>query len=309
MAAREAANPLTPLGASDMLTSLLPGARQVRAPLAAGYLWLLLLWLIWGDELPDREGQDRASGAIGQLYDLEPVISDLGIAAVASVVAYLVGSLLIGIADWTAYRWHNLSGRRQTDWRLGKPGLQELTAWADEAVRDAMREQDPKGLEDLDQRIATTRKETSYSESDPQVLEPLPEQLAVEQTRRWLELETIGTLELVESQLLTLAPALHAEVDRRENEATFRLALAPPLALLTAWLTITDSPLWAVGALLVVGLVVQGRTLRKQAGDELVTAMRARNDLVPAAIHTLPDQLVTQLRDARQAAKRIEGTS
>jgi hypothetical protein len=35
-----------------MLTSILPGIRDLRAPLTAGYLWLLAAWIAFGDHLP-----------------------------------------------------------------------------------------------------------------------------------------------------------------------------------------------------------------------------------------------------------------
>jgi hypothetical protein len=34
-----------------MLSSILPGLRDVRVPLTAGYLWLLGLWLLFGDRV------------------------------------------------------------------------------------------------------------------------------------------------------------------------------------------------------------------------------------------------------------------
>jgi hypothetical protein len=75
-----------------VLTSLLPGVRELRAPLAAGYLWLLLVWLTVAGSLPNKR---EAHGSFERLYDLEPLVSTVGIAVVASVGAYLVGSLAI----------------------------------------------------------------------------------------------------------------------------------------------------------------------------------------------------------------------
>lgn len=47
-----------------MLAGLLPGLRQVRTPLAVGYLWLLNLWLLLADYLPRK----AAGGVVGQIF-------------------------------------------------------------------------------------------------------------------------------------------------------------------------------------------------------------------------------------------------
>jgi hypothetical protein len=77
-----------------VLAQLLPGVREVRAPLASGYLWLLLVWLVWGDDLGRaanaREG-DQPS-VIQRLTELEAVVQGIGLAVVVSVTAYVMGS-------------------------------------------------------------------------------------------------------------------------------------------------------------------------------------------------------------------------
>jgi len=55
-----------------MVTSFLPGLRQLRAPLAAGTVWLIALWIAWGRQHPDfglpadfDADLDRAAGILG----------------------------------------------------------------------------------------------------------------------------------------------------------------------------------------------------------------------------------------------------
>jgi hypothetical protein len=76
-----------------VLTTLLPGVRELRAPLAAGYLWLLLAWIIMGDRFPTRAEAERAGGPLGRLYAVEPLVATAGLLVIASVAAYLIGSL------------------------------------------------------------------------------------------------------------------------------------------------------------------------------------------------------------------------
>jgi hypothetical protein len=90
-----------------MLASVMPGLRELRAPLAAGYLWLALSWLVLGDALP---ASDEVNGPFARLYELEPVVSNLGLAVVASVGAYILGSIAIDVQVRIGQR---LSGDRE----------------------------------------------------------------------------------------------------------------------------------------------------------------------------------------------------
>src|SRR5688572_24765299 len=78
-----------------MLASVLPGVRELRAPLAAGYLWLLFVWLVWGDDLPTKA--EATDTAFERLDELEPVLTAVGLAVVASVGAYVLGSIVIDV--------------------------------------------------------------------------------------------------------------------------------------------------------------------------------------------------------------------
>src|SRR3954451_21247766 len=83
-----------------MLGNVLPGLRELRAPLAAGYLWLLFAWLVWGDRISQarrRETADLRRTPLDRFFELEPVVSSIGLAIVASVAAYIVGSIVIDV--------------------------------------------------------------------------------------------------------------------------------------------------------------------------------------------------------------------
>jgi hypothetical protein len=95
-----------------MLGNVLPGLRELRAPLAGGYLWLLFAWMVWGDKLPSN-GAEKAD-ALDRLYRLEPVISSIGLAVVASVAAYTVGSIAIDVLAGIGRRIGNLVDRVDT---------------------------------------------------------------------------------------------------------------------------------------------------------------------------------------------------
>lgn len=52
---------------STILSSLLPGVREVRAPLIGGYLWLCALWLAVGPSLPPK---DDTTGVVQDVVEL-----------------------------------------------------------------------------------------------------------------------------------------------------------------------------------------------------------------------------------------------
>ncbi len=78
-----------------MLSHLLPGLRELRAPLAAGYLWFLGFWILLGDRIPDR---GEATGALKRMYELADVVSLVGTGVALSFVAYLLGVFSQGLS-------------------------------------------------------------------------------------------------------------------------------------------------------------------------------------------------------------------
>jgi hypothetical protein len=71
-----------------MLMSLLPGLRQLRAPVAAGAVWLLVLWFSGGEELLDSNHRGTLVDSVVKLcHFLGRPIS----LALLAVCAYLTG--------------------------------------------------------------------------------------------------------------------------------------------------------------------------------------------------------------------------
>ena len=74
--------------------SLLPGLRELRAPLVSGYLWLVTacLWLGNLGWLPTR--RPSGSGEVARLWDLGGVLGTTVVLTAVTFVAYLIGSFL-----------------------------------------------------------------------------------------------------------------------------------------------------------------------------------------------------------------------
>jgi hypothetical protein len=96
-----------------MLTNLLPGVRQLRAPLAAGYLWLFALWLVLEPALPT---ETEAQGLAASIYRLGDLVTAFGLAVVVSFAAYLIGSLSVSLVSWPSPRTLSIPGRRTRSW-------------------------------------------------------------------------------------------------------------------------------------------------------------------------------------------------
>lgn len=73
-----------------MLGVLIPGLREVRAPLLAGGLLLAAVYLVLFDSAGDVLGESEVSDSLQSLYDL---LGRNGLLAGAAVVAYLVGTV------------------------------------------------------------------------------------------------------------------------------------------------------------------------------------------------------------------------
>jgi hypothetical protein len=78
-----------------MLASLLPGLRDLRAPLSAGYLWLTAGWLYFAPQLPASINDTR--GVLKDIYRVVHADSPLAVGVGLTFAAYIVGILSTGL--------------------------------------------------------------------------------------------------------------------------------------------------------------------------------------------------------------------
>lgn len=259
-----------------VLTHVLPGLRELRAPLAAGYLWLITAWLIFADKLPHRS--ELNDSPIERLYDLGPLVSDVGTAVAASIAAYVIGSILIdvqvGLSRFTQIfddLGISLAGYRVLELAVieARLGLPPLTPDEEASAKD----------------LESMRRRSAMDEATSEMAQEMA--VRAKTAAAWIA----ENREVVKTRLLDASPALHSEVDRPDAEATFRRALWPPLAVIVVYLAITVSYLWLFALALATALAVQGSRLQKQSNDALVTAIVATprlRDSMLARAFTLP---------------------
>jgi hypothetical protein len=78
-----------------VLASLLPGLRDLRAPLAAGYLWLAAGWLYFAPRLPTSAND--ADGVVRDIYRVVDASGPVAVGAGVTFLAYMLGILSTGI--------------------------------------------------------------------------------------------------------------------------------------------------------------------------------------------------------------------
>jgi hypothetical protein len=80
-----------------VLAAILPGLRDLRTPLACGYIWLLNLWLWFGSRIPKA---GHGNKLIDRIHDVSGTFGTPTLLAVLTFAAYLIGSITI-----IPYRW------------------------------------------------------------------------------------------------------------------------------------------------------------------------------------------------------------
>lgn len=225
-----------------MLTSLLPGFREVRAPLAAGALLLATAYLLVSDQVASATASRATSPGFGRLSDS---LGRSGWLIVAAVLAYLVGSALVTFRNMLNQRlllgWlRHLSDETYVDGRHRKQ-----TRWESVVApisRTALSRVGRLGHESTiyDQRVAIG----------------------------------VGSDVILGGgkRLLIASKDLHNEVDRLQAESEFRDALVPPAAILGVVLAASlTMAFWleCIGIVLLVLLLVimvfQARHMQREA--------------------------------------------
>jgi hypothetical protein len=80
----------------SVLTNLLPGLRDLRAPLSAGFIWLVVIYLAVAPLPADPDG------VVGSVDDLRKELGPVAQAAALALVAYILGSFAQAIVSIVA---------------------------------------------------------------------------------------------------------------------------------------------------------------------------------------------------------------
>ena len=166
------------------LSSLLPGIREIRTPLVAGYIWLVFAYLVAGapSTLSD------APGPIQEIAELLDSFGSLAKGIAVSFVAYLVGSVsedafsrvlptAVGRAS-VVFRRFGFTSFRSLDARSVQSQIRESVDRLAQAPEDARKRDFLRGqlVDDLTAILASVRegRVAGASESEkPEALRPI----------------------------------------------------------------------------------------------------------------------------------------
>lgn len=226
----------------QILASALPGFRDLRAPLIAGYLWLLFLWILVKPDIHKRPTNE----VTGAVYDLAKDAGPIWIGLGVGVAAYLIGSVSQALSPVIGHRI--------------LPPIAEM-AWDRVRRREKLRpipEMDLIGpyLDEAERKVrAIPPERMSAANASVQV------QARLTRATRGLDEE----LELPATLLLTERgqepdPQLFSEADRLKAERELRLAVVPPLFAIVIFLGWSQSCWWFIALLPVAILLWQAHS-------------------------------------------------
>jgi len=301
-----------PVYGQNVLDMLLPGLRALRAPLIAGYLWLLGLWLLIAPHLHPAEHPDSV---VGQLDRLGHAAGRVPVAIAVSVAAYLLGVVSIAANPVLNQIGNPLAATRlraimpRAMWRRVDSAITILVrARLDDRFRD-----DAAVRDDAAHHLRAAQALTAAElPALPSVLAGSPDAvveqaLAAAATRRQL-LDGLMDLRPVEKACfreLMLTPIriighdsdLYQIYDQNRAEHELRLGLVLPLAFLSITLAVLASPWWAFGMVAAEIMLYLGVSANIEATTVLTGSIGVNRLTLPAL-----DQLATGALPWREPA-------
>jgi hypothetical protein len=284
----------------SMLASLLPGLRDLRAPLATGYIWLVVAWLAVGRHL---HGSAASSGFVGDVQGLAQYAGRPAVGIAVTFVAYLVGILSVAVSQkllqilagsvirisregYEEYSQSDTSFRAwdrewSSSWRLLPFGwsmsAQRISGvWPSRASLAMLAD----AFEDASVSVASDKTET---DKDPAAdnFEDASVSVASDKTETDKDPaadnfgKLVADLNLVPSRLLGRDPDLYGAYDRKRSEAEFRGAVSLPLLAVCFTLAFEINWFWLLLLPVPIILIRQAMGLQRAASDVLAEAVRS----------------------------------
>lgn len=268
-----------------MLANLLPGIRDIRTPLATGYLWLLTLWFWIPSHFKDAP---PTSGIPGDVTRLGHYAGRAGVGVAISFVAYLVGVLskslnppLVRLGTFNTYI-PTLFMSRFSAYLPPRTKVRFLDFWrrsfSISLTRDSEDERE-KALEEFDEQINLVTGQ--LSRSGLYSLQNFSLQMADrgeirKDTQSTFYRYLLSEVPRLGNALVGREADLYSVYDRLISEYEFRIGIGVPLIALVVTLADRWSLLWLLTLLPLLVLLSTGSQQRMAAGDLLADAVRLR---------------------------------
>jgi hypothetical protein len=275
----------------QIISNLLPGLRDLRAPLAAGYLWVVGLWLLLVDIVPPH---GSATGVLAHIYALANYLGQGTVLAAVSFTAYLIGSVLSVDADGPiATRSAKVAKnvRLRTPRLLRPDGSRRFTARPspskDPLVTRFNDRLSERVIWDTQNYIRRLRKDllplSAPSSMSAQPDDDAPLKEWNEDLEHWVDsvwefqvFQMLANLIAETRQLVTrlrvTSPPLFDQYDRARGEAEFRLSVSFPIAFIIGVLAWKWTLLWLLAFPAVILIMNSGIGRAREATDVLAEA-------------------------------------
>jgi hypothetical protein len=281
-----------------MLATLLPGLREIRAPIAAGFLWLGTLWVVFGDFLRIN---GKNVGLIANLIALGNWLDKAVLLGIIAFAAYLIGVISVSInaifyPKYTYKHWQykslwsagSFAPNQAIKANIHLPGTKKISEPLYHRLRKDRIERlinDPEFRENCIQsihhaidwqrgryeglRLALPTEEITTSLFDRNLVFLRSVALNLDCHANDLR-SLISSLDATAHRLIGVDSDLYSDFDRTKAEAEFRISTAIPLTLMVVAVSWKSS--WLALALLILplALLVVGRKDHELAYQKLV---------------------------------------
>ena len=291
--------------------SLLPGLRDLRAPLAAGFVWLTLAWLAIGDRFPYKKAD--AKGLLYDVYNLAETAGRPAVSVALAFIAYIIGIVAIGLTSRIVFTFADFMTRRiprfviSSLYLRSNASVDPVFSEAYETVMTSLEKRYDDDALFRDQIKARITEEVRHEvavemprpDFGPRDLDVSIEDLLVEAgnggavRRRLLEATILSPelaawitsdLHTVPQRIIDKMSRTYDRYDQLRAESEFSAAVGGPLLLLPLALGLRMS----LSLLLVVPLIIPGVTLLIQsrrrgqmAAIQLISIVKDNPDLSP----------------------------
>jgi len=224
-----------------VLASLLPGFRDIRSALAAGYMWVSAAWLIGAHLWPDLLKQEAIFGQ--PIVKLLAILGSAGSLVALSVICLIIGEFAGGLVQSLFFRFSYRHIQKITPENIHN------------APRGWLRIFQPMSFRAMNRVYSTTQRAHAKRLADPIAglppsdSPPLPsEEVAIQALREVLFLSP---------RLIVAKPELYAEYDRIKSESAFRGSILVPLPIFTIGILLsTGVALWVKALILALVLTI-----------------------------------------------------
>ncbi|MGX1135666.1 hypothetical protein RKD49_007856 [Streptomyces glaucescens] len=240
-----------------MLTSLLPGLRELRTPLAIGYLYLLSLFLLVGNQIPTKA---EAQHPLDLLYGIVGWTGKPAALAVGTFAAYLVGSVLEVHATTV-----NRTIRSFLEWGYRTAAREEPQEWGSSAETV---EQTVEGLS----RVTALQTELTGLTTNTLIRYAVEKLDDVDEVLPALA-ALVEDLPQLRTRLYREDKDLYGDYDRLTAAADFKVNVGFSTIVLSVVAAVLVEPLWSLLSVPMAFLFYRGLSTAKQANDVLVQAI------------------------------------